>query len=32
MAETEPTVMVAVPRLYEPLYARVLSTVEAARP
>jgi long-chain acyl-CoA synthetase len=29
MAETKPTVMVAVPRLYERLYARVMSTVEA---
>jgi long-chain acyl-CoA synthetase len=29
MAETHPTVMVAVPRLYERLYARVVSTVEA---
>ena len=29
MAETRPTVMVAVPRLYERLYARVVSTVEA---
>jgi long-chain acyl-CoA synthetase len=29
MAETKPTVMVAVPRLYERLYARVLSTVES---
>jgi long-chain acyl-CoA synthetase len=30
MAEVKPTVMVSVPRLYERLYARVLSTVEAA--
>ena len=30
MAEVRPTVMVAVPRLYERLYARVLSTVEAS--
>jgi long-chain acyl-CoA synthetase len=30
MAEVKPTVMVAVPRLYERLYARVMSTVEAA--
>jgi len=29
MAEVRPTVMVAVPRLYERLYARVVSTVEA---
>lgn len=29
MAETRPTVMVAVPRLYERLYARVVSTVES---
>jgi long-chain acyl-CoA synthetase len=32
MAEVRPTVMVAVPRLYERLYARVMSTVEAAPP
>ncbi len=32
MAEVKPTVMVAVPRLYERLYARVLSTVEASPP
>jgi len=32
MAEVRPTVMVAVPRLYERLYARVISTVEAAPP
>jgi len=32
MAETRPTVMVAVPRLYERLYARVVSTVEAGPP
>jgi len=30
MVEVRPTVMVAVPRLYERLYARVLSTVEEA--
>jgi long-chain acyl-CoA synthetase len=32
MAEVKPTVMVAVPRLYERLYARVMSTVEASPP
>ncbi len=32
MAEVRPTVMVAVPRLYERLYARVMSTVEAGSP
>ncbi len=32
MAEVRPTVMVAVPRLYERLYARVMSTVEASSP
>ena len=32
MVEAQPTVMVAVPRLYERLYARVMSTVEAAPP
>ena len=32
MAEVRPTVMVAVPRLYERLYARVASTVETASP
>jgi long-chain acyl-CoA synthetase len=32
MAEIHPTVMVAVPRLYERLYARVISTVEAGPP
>jgi long-chain acyl-CoA synthetase len=32
MAEVRPTVMVAVPRLYERLYARVMSTVEASPP
>src|SRR4029079_5445394 len=29
MVETKPTVMVAGPRLYERLYARVISTVES---
>jgi long-chain acyl-CoA synthetase len=32
MAEVRPTVMVAVPRLYERLYARVMSTVESSSP
>jgi long-chain acyl-CoA synthetase len=32
MAEVHPTVMVAVPRLYERLYARVVATVEAGPP
>jgi long-chain acyl-CoA synthetase len=32
MVEVRPTVMVAVPRLYERLYARVISTVEAGPP
>ena len=32
MVEVRPTVMVAVPRLYERVYARVLSTVESASP
>ena len=32
MAEVKPTVMVAVPRLYERLYARVTATVEAGPP
>ncbi len=32
MVEVKPTVMVAVPRLYERLYARVMSTVEASPP
>ncbi|MEX0709897.1 MAG: long-chain fatty acid--CoA ligase [Chloroflexota bacterium] len=30
MAEVRPTVMVAVPRLYERVYARVLSTIESS--
>ncbi|MGH2457214.1 MAG: AMP-dependent synthetase/ligase, partial [Candidatus Limnocylindria bacterium] len=32
MVEVRPTVMVAVPRLYERLYARVMATVEAGPP
>jgi long-chain acyl-CoA synthetase len=32
MVETRPTVMVAVPRLYERLYARVTAAVEAGAP
>lgn len=32
MVEVRPTVMVAVPRLYERVYARVRSTVDAASP
>ncbi|MDP9249767.1 MAG: long-chain fatty acid--CoA ligase [Chloroflexota bacterium] len=32
MAEVHPTVMVAVPRLYERLYARVVAAVEAGPP
>ncbi|MGH2357310.1 MAG: AMP-dependent synthetase/ligase, partial [Candidatus Limnocylindria bacterium] len=32
MAEVRPTVMAAVPRLYERVYGRVLSTVESAPP
>jgi long-chain acyl-CoA synthetase len=32
MVEVKPTVMVAVPRLYERVYARVLANVEAASP
>ncbi len=32
MVEVRPTVMVAVPRLYERVYARVRSTVEASSP
>ena len=32
MVEVRPTVMVAVPRLYERVYARVLSAVEAGSP